>query len=236
MRRIWIALLLLAACGGAAGLAALGLAEGWWRPANPDRARYPLWGIDVSHHQGAIDWATVAQEPNLVFAYLKASEGGDWRDPRFAENLQQARAAGLKVGAYHFFTFCRAPLEQAANFLEVAPRDSAALPPAVDVEFGGNCGARPTPEKLRRDLGIFVDAVAKALERRPIVYLTPEAHAGFFDSGEVGHPFWIRSLWGEPVPGWTFWQFANRARVRGIRTAVDLNAFHADERALLDAL
>jgi len=236
MRRIGLALLVLAACAGAAGVAVLGLAEGWWHAAHPDRARYPLWGIDVSHHQGAIDWETVAHEPNLVFAYLKASEGGDWRDPRFADNWQRARATGLKVGAYHFFTFCRTPLEQAANFLEVAPRDSAALPPVVDVEFGGNCGARPSPEALRRDLGIFVDAVAKALERRPIVYLTPEAHEGFFDGGEVGHRLWIRSLWGEPPAGWTFWQFANRARVRGIATAVDLNAFHADDRALLDAL
>ena len=236
MRQVRIALLMLAACAGAAGLALHGFAEGWWRPAHPDRARFPLWGLDVSHHQGAIDWETVAREPNLVFAYLKATEGGDWRDPRFAENWERARRAGLKVGAYHFFTFCRAPLEQAANFLGAVPRDTDALPPAVDVEFGGNCSARPSPEGLRRDLGLFVSAVAKGLERTPIVYLTPEAHEGFFGSGEIGHPYWIRSLLGEPDAGWTFWQFANRARVRGIRSAVDLNAFHSDDRARLDAL
>jgi lysozyme len=223
MRTILVALLLGISC---AALAA----------NDPDRARYPLRGVDVSHHQGAIDWETVAREPNLVFAYLKATEGGSWRDPRFVENWQQARRAGLKVGAYHFFTFCRAPLEQAANFLAVVPRDADALPPVVDVEFVGNCRARPSPEELRRNLGIFVEAVGKALRRKPIVYLTPEAHDVFFAGGEVGHPYWIRSLTSEPGAGWTFWQFSNRARVRGIRTAADLNVFHASDRAALDAL
>lgn len=228
--------LLIAAAFTAAALATLGLAQGVLRVDDPDRARYPVWGIDVSHHQGAIAWETVAREPNLAFAYLKASEGGDWRDPRFTENWRSARGAGLKVGAYHFFTFCRAPLEQAANFLAAVQRDDAALPPVVDVELGGNCSARPRPEELRRDLGVFVDAVAKAWQRRPIVYLTQEAHAAFFAEGEIGHPFWIRSLSGEPPPGWTFWQFTNRARVRGIRGLVDLNAFHSADRARLDAL
>jgi lysozyme len=233
MRTIWIALLLVGACAGAAALTHAERALG---VGHADRTQYPLWGVDVSHHQGAIDWKSVAREPNLVFAYIKASEGGDRRDERFAENWRAARGAGFKVGAYHFFTFCRAPLEQAANFLDVVPRDADALPPAVDVEFVGNCSARPSPEALRRDLGLFIDAVAKALRRRPLVYLTPEAHAAFFSGGDIGHPFWIRGLSGEPPPGWTFWQFSNRARVRGIRTAADLNTFHSADRARLDAL
>lgn len=236
MRRIWLALVLVAACAGVTALAVLAYAEGLLRVNDPDRAQYPVWGVDVSHHQGAIDWQSVAREPNLVFAYIKATEGGDWRDRRFAENWRNARGAGLKVGAYHFFTFCRAPLEQAANFLDVVPRDADALPPVVDVEFGGNCSARPSAEVLRRDLGLFVGAVARELQRRPILYLTPEAHAEFFAGNEGEHRFWIRSLWGEPPPGWTLWQFANRARVRGIRTAVDLNAFHSADRTLLDGL
>jgi lysozyme len=228
--------LLLLVLATAAGLAPRASAEGGQRFRAPDRTQYPLWGVDVSHHQGTIDWGSVAREPNLVFAYLKATEGGDWRDRRFAENWRNARRAGLKVGAYHFFTFCRAPLEQAANFLAVLPRDPDALPPAVDVELVGNCSARPSPGVLRRDLGTFMDAVARALQRKPLLYLTQEAHQRFFSGGDVGHPFWIQSLSGEPAAGWTFWQFANRARVRGIRTTVDLNVFHSRNRALLDAL
>ena len=81
-------------------------------------------GIDVSTHQGAIDWAAVAGD-GIDAAYVKASEGATFEDDRFAENWAGAKAAGLEVGAYHFFTLCKEGEEQAANLLgrlrEVGP-------------------------------------------------------------------------------------------------------------------
>src|SRR3546814_10025509 len=62
-------------------------------------------GIDVSHHQGAIDWERVAAD-GVEFAYLKATEGGGFSDPRFVSNARGAKAAGIKVGAYHYYTPC----------------------------------------------------------------------------------------------------------------------------------
>src|SRR3546814_10959451 len=57
-------------------------------------------GIDVSHHQGAIDWARVAAD-GVEFAYLKATEGGGFSNPRFVSNASAAEAAGIGVGASH---------------------------------------------------------------------------------------------------------------------------------------
>src|SRR5262245_52462151 len=122
---------------------------------SPDRTIHPLRGIDVSHHQGVVDWGKVAKS-DVVFAILKATEGGDYVDDTFARNLAGARAAGLVVGAYHFFTFCRPGAKQAANFLRVVPRDRPMLPPVVDIEFGGNCTARPAVADLRRELTAFL--------------------------------------------------------------------------------
>lgn len=93
---------------------------------SPDRAIYPLRGVDVSHHQGQIDWPKVAKS-DIAFAILKATEGGDLVDDSFASNLAGARAAGLAVGVYHFFTFCRSGADQAKNFLAVVPRDGRML-------------------------------------------------------------------------------------------------------------
>lgn len=81
-----------------------------------DRARYPITGIDVSHHQGAIDWHAVAAD-DVSFVYVKVSEGGDYRDPRYRQNLAGADAAGIPAGAYHYFTFCRSGADQAVNYL-----------------------------------------------------------------------------------------------------------------------
>jgi hypothetical protein len=52
---------------------------GWWTPL---AARY-VQGVDVSHHQGAIDWRTLAAD-DIAFAYIKATEGTDHVDARFA--------------------------------------------------------------------------------------------------------------------------------------------------------
>ena len=112
----------------------------------------------MSHHQGVVDWGKVAKS-DVAFAILKATEGGDYVDETFARNLAGAEEARLVVGAYHFFTFCRPGAEQAANFLRVVPRDRPMLPPAVDIEFVGNCEARPAVADLQRELTAFLTEV-----------------------------------------------------------------------------
>src|ERR1700754_3700231 len=101
--------------------AAFAYGFGMLRFNNPSLTRYPIQGIDVSHHQGAIDWKTVAVQPNVRFVIMKATEGGDHRDSLFAENWQRAGEAGLVRGAYHFFTFCRPGRDQAQNVLATVP-------------------------------------------------------------------------------------------------------------------
>src|SRR5690349_7236247 len=86
--------------------------ELWLPGRRPALQAGETYGVDVSAHQGTIDWPTVAAD-GVSAAYLKATEGATFRDPAFAHNWQQARAAGLQVGAYHFFTLCRGGAEQA---------------------------------------------------------------------------------------------------------------------------
>ena len=60
-------------------------------------------GIDVSHWQGAIDWAKV-RAAGIQFAIIKAggSDAGFYTDPRWEENYRGAKANGIAVGAYYF--------------------------------------------------------------------------------------------------------------------------------------
>jgi lysozyme len=222
---------------GLSFLALFGLVQGWWRLGNPER--FPVWGLDVSHHQGSIDWALVAKEPRISFAYLKASEGADWVDHRFHENWAAARRAGLKVGAYHFYTFCSTGRDQAKNFLSVIQPAPDALPPAVDLEFGGNCRRNIEAAELRRELSIWLNEVERSWSRRPVIYATAETYEAFLAGSDFHHPVWIRGLWREPhLPDgrpWTFWQFESRARLPGISGQVDLNAFQGSPE-LLDQL
>jgi lysozyme len=90
-------------------------------------------GVDVSHYQGEIDWQGL-RAGGVRFAYIKATEGAHYRDPRFAANWRRSREAGIPRGAYHFFSMCKPGAEQAANFIDAIPAGGQSLPQALDAE------------------------------------------------------------------------------------------------------
>lgn len=190
-------------------------------------------GIDVSHHQGKIDWQRVAAD-DVAFAIIKATEGGDHIDDAFATNLSEARASGLVVGAYHFFTFCRPGADQAKNFLAVVPRGEPMLPPVVDIELGGNCPRRLTPEELRAELGAFLAPVEAQFGKQAIIYLIGEA-VDLYETVMPVRERWVRSLVRHPGnEKWMYWQYHNRGRVDGIEGAVDLNVLQGAQSKLVE--
>lgn len=180
------------------------------------------YGIDVSRHQGAIEWSEVRSD-DISFAYIKATEGGDLVDVRFSQNWRNAREAGLQRGAYHFFTLCRPGAEQARNFLSTAPPEPHALPPAVDLELGGNCSDRPAPRDLLDQLQVFLRAVEQAWGQQVIIYTNDEFDERY-PVRALGRKLWEPQHYRRP-PGsrWTLWQVTNRAAVDGINGLVDLD-------------
>lgn len=199
-------------------------AESFFRPRAfpPDRAEFPIRGIDVSHHQGRIDWQRVAAD-DVAFAIIKATEGGDYVDDTFAQNLRQARAAGLAVGAYHFFTFCRPGADQAKNFISTVPPGGQLLPPVVDIEFHGNCPHRPSPAELGAELLAFLGPVEAAYGKPAIIYITDDAAPTYSAHIAIRHR-WLRSIAMPPKEDdWVYWQYLDTGRVDGISGDVDLN-------------
>ena len=190
-----------------------------WRPPLHEGERY---GIDVSAHQGAIDWELVARD-GIEFAYIKATEGGDFVDRRFAENWAGARDAGLDHGAYHFFTLCTPGADQAQNFLEVAAPDPDALAPAVDLELAGNCSDRPPPAEVNEHLNAFVDVVEASWGRQLVLYVGND-YLGRYPVERLARPLWLRRFLVRPSEGlWSIWQVHGYARVDGIDGPVDLD-------------
>lgn len=205
--------------------------QGHLRFNYPSRSRFPVRGIDVSHHQGPIDWSAVASD-GVHFAFIKATEGGDFTDKRFATNWEQARAAGLVVGAYHFFTLCRPAVEQARHFISVVPAARGTLPPVLDLEFGGNCSRRPTRVELLAELSVIGEAIRTHYGKLPIWYVTRDFLETYLLAEQTESPLWVRDIYLEPAleggREWLFWQYANRGRIRGIKGPVDLNVFRGD--------
>jgi lysozyme len=199
------------------------------RRSDPTPDVYPVAGIDVSHHQGAIDWKAVA-ESDVAFVFMKATEGRDFSDPRFEFNWQQAKEVGLARGAYHFFTFCTPGLAQAKHFLRAVPPEVGALTPVVDVEFGGNCASYGDLEEIRKELQAFLLEVGRSWGRKPILYLTFRSKIQIADARFDEYPVWLRNIfWQLPNDAsslWTIWQYADDGEVVGIEGPVDRNVLH----------
>lgn len=192
-------------------------------PPYVDPDKYPVKGIDISRHNGDIDFKKVA-EAGMSFVFIKASEGTDHKDPKFQENFFGARQAGLKTGAYHFFRFDKDGVEQAVNFLSaVGPRHTD-LGLVIDVEKAGNDNSVPV-ETIQKNLWAMVDYM-NLLGHRVMIYTNHEGYYDYIAEILPGTPLWICRFKENPInTEWTFWQFDHHGKVDGVKGDVDLDVF-----------
>ncbi len=207
-----------------------------WAVFGVDTSKYTVRGVDVSEYQGNIDWEVLAGQ-DLDFAYIKATKGSGYRDKKFEYNWENAGKTGLKIGAYHLFTFDEPAEEQAENFILSVPCAKGMLPPAVDVElYGKDRSDPPDVEQTVRMLTVFLDKLEAHYGQKPVIYATKKAYklymAGRFD----GHPLWVRNPDSEPLlpdgRDWTFWQYNNDGELKGYEGEsrfIDLNVFRGTE-------
>ena len=203
-------------------VAVLAASTTWFLLARPPLRDGEVYGVDVSNHQGPIDWPALAAD-DITFAYIKASEGGDFTDASFTRNWAGTEAAGVQRGAYHFFTLCRPGAEQAEHFLRTAPPQDEVLPPAVDLELDGNCSQRPDPEAVYAELDTFLAAVEAAWGRDVVLYVGEDWEGLYPVLDRSQRPRWLVSFVGRPDRQWTVWQFSWWGRVDGVDGRVDLD-------------
>ena len=216
-------------------LSALGLMVGaylfgLWIPNYPKSSEFPMRGIDVSAHQGEINWKSVAKT-GIRFVYLKATEGGDFQDAKFTRNLQEATHAGLMCGAYHFFSLRTPGRVQAENFVKTVPQ-SIELPPAVDLEYWGNSSVRPLPAAFQVEFRTYVEVIWNHYHQVPLIYVSSDFSDVYLKGYSIEN-FWLRDILFSPsldgTKAWMLWQFSERGRVEGIKGYVDLDVFNGTD-------
>lgn len=198
---------------------------------------YSILGIDVSHHQGIIDWdrlsaATIGHVP-VSFVFIKATEGETLIDRQFNENFYQARRQGIVRGAYHFFSPGVSPLEQARFYLRQVHLEPGDLPPVLDFETTGSLSAI----QIRKAALQWLREVEEKVGAPPIIYTNLKFKETYFSTPEFDrYPLWIAHYY---VPKlryegqWRFWQHTDRGSVDGIKGYVDLNTYNGSMYDLL---
>lgn len=199
--------------------------------------RYPVKGVDVSSYQGVIDWKTLSAQ-DISFVFIKATEGSTFVDDNFTYNYSEARKTGLRVGAYHFFSYDSEGSTQADNFIETVEKFDGMLPPVIDLEFYGDKRQNPPPQAdVRKELDAFIEKVTEYYGMNPIIYATEKSYSLYLDGAYEDCDIWIRNVYIPPSLSdgrdWTFWQYTDKGYLEGYQGEekyIDINVFCGSEK------
>ena len=196
-----------------------------------DRFRYPVAGIDVSKHNGEIDFKQVCDD-DYQFVFIKASEGKTYKDDAFETNFKAARAAGLKVGAYHFFRKNRTGQEQADNLLAVVEGKPLDLPLVIDLEDDWGNGATVSRQTAIDRVMEMIDILA-GKGYRVMIYTNLDGYEKYYKDLLGDHDLWLCSFTSPdllPHLPHVIQQFSHEGTVSGIDGNVDLNVWRGSEK------
>lgn len=190
--------------------------------------------IDVSHHQGKIDWVKVVNssfKPEGVF--IKVSEGIGYNDPNLKINSTGAKSAGLKIGYYHFASLndkntlidSKKEAQFFINSIKNLPKND--YPLVLDIEE--NKGKLSKSEVL-----IWINTFFYELAQNGYTDYILYSYSPFLNENlPINHKLGTVKLWiadyTEPLvlpKGWTkqwLWQYTQNGKIQGISTPVDLN-------------
>jgi lysozyme len=187
-------------------------------------------GIDVSHYQGNIDWNLVAQDTNIQFVYIKATEGKSYLDDKYKQNIEQARNVGLSVGSYHFFRMTSSPQEQFENITNNIDKNQQDLIPMIDVETTDG----KSVDEVRNALKKLTNLMEKHYGKKTLIYGTMRSYNTICAPDFNDHLLYI-GRFSDTLPPKikgggkaAVWQFSEKGRIKGIPRDVDLNRFHPD--------
>lgn len=199
----------------------------------PSDKKYPVRGVDVSYYQGDIDWPVLASQ-NIQFAFIKATEGSSYTDPRFSYNIENALKTDLYVGAYHFFSFESAGSTQADNFISAVEKTAGMLAPVIDVEFYGAYNENlPDKDATIKELSDMLKKLENYYGVKPIIYATIKSYNYCIKGNFDDYDLWIRNVYFSPTvlygKRWRFWQYEDSAVLDGYsgeQKYIDMNVFN----------
>ncbi|MCD7827747.1 MAG: glycoside hydrolase family 25 protein [Clostridiales bacterium] len=198
-------------------------------------------GIDVSSHQGTIDWEKVAAD-GIEFAIIRigyrgyGAAGNICEDEYSEENIKNASAAGLKVGVYFYSQAVNTDeaLEEAEFVLDIIENYDIEYPVVFDWENEPDIAMRTdnvTGDELTDCAVSFCNAV-KTAGYTPAIYLNLNNAYNQYDLSKIKqYCIWYAQHEGEQPEmyySYTIWQYSDTGTVDGISGNVDLNISFSD--------
>ena len=190
-------------------------------------------GIDVSSHQGNIDWASV-KAAGINFAIIRVGYRGSQtgalvEDSCFKKNIQGATANGINVGVY-FFTQATTEaeaVEEASMALTLCSGYNLSYPIFVDTENGSGAARANGLDKGTRTacVAAFCKTIANG-GRKAGVYASKSWYNNKIDASAFSNYFiWVAqyNTTCNYKGKYNMWQYSSKGSVPGIKGNVDVN-------------
>ena len=185
-------------------------------------------GIDISEFQGEIDFEEVRRS-GIEAVYIRVG-AGEYTDEYFAENYERAKAAGLKIGFYHYVT-ARSVDEgrrQARFFASLAAGREPDMRLAMDFEYFGSLSV----SQINAISEAYLDELTARTKREAVIYSDLSNARNIFSRALAEkYPLWA-AQYGADEPSangkwreWVGFQYTDEGRVGGIYGNVDRNIF-----------
>lgn len=181
-----------------------------------------LWGIDISHHQGSINWKVLVEKNRPDFIFLKATEGSTHIDTKYSEYVKKSRELAIPVGAYHFFSYQSSGKDQAKNFIKNSKLIKGDIYPVLDVEYTKGMKDKTW---IINEIKAFCKEIKKEYGVDPIIYCECDYYTKFLKNDFKNFSYWISDLYREPGCDYIIWQYTDRGFVHGIGN-IDNNRFN----------
>ena len=192
---------------------------------------YEIHGIDISHHQGFIDWTKLSNamidRTYIRFIMVKATEGSDYIDEMYEENFRKAKEYNFIRGAYHYWSKNSTARQQAFFYIDHVSLEPGDLPPVLDVEVKPE---NMTTENFQLEILGWLHIVEDRYHTKPIIYTNYKFKEAFLNDERFdAYPLWIAHYYVNSVQytgKWKFWQHTDVGKLPGIEGYVDLDIYN----------
>lgn len=196
-------------------------------------------GIDVSYHQGTIDWAKVKadgiQYVILRVGYRGYSSGRLCADPKFDEYIQGATSVGLPVGVYYYTEAINTneAIEEAQYCINAVKNYKISLPIAYDIELTNKTGrmvkANLSKTAATNNCKAFCDTI-EAAGYTPMIYTSKSYLSSLIDGAtlEKSYKIWLANYTTKTTytGAYEYWQYSSKGSIDGIAGSVDCNFWY----------
>lgn len=192
-------------------------------------------GIDISHHQGDIDFDKL--KGNIDFAMVRTSYGSFYEDKKYKRNIKELERVKIPYGLYHFSyaTNVESAKKEATGFINIIKKYNPLYPVVIDIESSSRTSNVRNDTLV--DITSTICSMIESAGYYVMIYANKDYFTGKLNSSKLDrYDKWLAEWSSKPTYNKNFgiWQYSSKGSMPGIVGNVDLNIAYKDYPSIIN--